>query len=206
MTSLSGRIKINTKELEKKALKFRKEALKVIAVNIGVAIKNQIKIGKSPVKGFGSFAKYSSSYISQIKMQKAFMSTKRGGLIVLEKLSKKELMSYRASKQAIQHNEEMGDLIRFLNKPLLDNNKKRSPVNLKVTGDLINSFKAKILPDRVRIRFDNEKFVYHNNEGVGKSKIKRRMLPTESGEKFNLAIMTTLKESLTFLIQKIFKA
>lgn len=83
-------------------------------------------------------------------------------------------------------------------------NKTKKPINLKLTGKLLNSLIVKLLPDRINIRFDNEKFVYHNNEGVGKAKVKRRMLPTESGERFNLTINTTLRESLTRLIQKIF--
>jgi hypothetical protein len=82
--------------------------------------------------------------------------------------------------------------------------KSRSPVNLYLSGQLIKSFKAVIKGDRVNIRFDNEKFVYHNNEGAGKSKVKRRMLPTEQGEKFNKQITISIKESLSRLIQKIF--
>jgi len=82
--------------------------------------------------------------------------------------------------------------------------KSRSPVNLNLSGQLIKSFKAILKSDRINIRFDNEKFVYHNNEGAGKSKVKRRMLPTEQGEKFNKQITTSIRESLERLIQKIF--
>jgi hypothetical protein len=82
--------------------------------------------------------------------------------------------------------------------------KNTSPVNLTLTGKLIKSLKVVLGTDRVNIRFDNEKFVYHNNDGAGKSKVKRRMLPTEQGEKFNKQITISIKESLSRLIQKIF--
>ena len=85
-----------------------------------------------------------------------------------------------------------------------DVNKNASPVNLTLTGKLINSLKIVLGSDRINIRFDNEKFIYHNNEGAGKSKVKRRMLPTEQGEKFNKQITTSIKESLSRVIQKIF--
>ncbi len=198
------KVKVDQTKLLAKYAKFKKSAISDMAKTIGPAILDALSIGRSPVDRMGKFQKYAQSYIDQIKLKKAFRRTRNGGFIVLEKLSNKELKQYRASDEAKADNKTVGDMIYLLNKHLVDNGKTPSPVNLKVTGDLINSLKVKNRGDRVNIRFDNEKFVYHNNEGVGKAKVKRRMLPTESGERFNLTINTTLRESLTRLIQKIF--
>lgn len=201
---LRFKVKVDQSKLLAKYAKFKKKAISDMAKTIGPAILDALSIGRSPVDRMGKFQKYAQSYIDQIKMKKAFRRTRNGGFIVWEKLSNQELKQYRASDEAKAQNKDVGEMIYRMNKEFADYGKTPSPVNLKVTGDLINSLKVKEKGDRVNIRFDNEKFVYHNNEGVGKAKVKRRMLPTESGERFNLTINTTLRESLTRLIQKIF--
>jgi hypothetical protein len=81
--------------------------------------------------------------------------------------------------------------------------KRKKPVNLTLSGDLLNSFKSKITSDYVNIVFDNVKFNYHNGS---EAKVKRRLLPTNNGEIFKLSIMTALKESLVKLFKKIISA
>jgi hypothetical protein len=77
---------------------------------------------------------------------------------------------------------------------------KVSPVDLKQTGELHNSVIIDISGENPRVTFDSEKAFWHNNLGVGKDKVKRRLLPDGSGEEFTLVlfrkIMNALKEAI----------
>ena len=65
--------------------------------------------------------------------------------------------------------------------------KRQRPINLKVTGKLLNSLKARYTRDGLRVWFADEKAKYHDKLGAGKSKVLRRMLP-RGIETFNRAI------------------
>lgn len=77
---------------------------------------------------------------------------------------------------------------------------KISPVNLTQTGALLKSLTMVDTEKGVRVFFTDEKAIYHNDLGVGKNKVKRRLLPTAEGERFNTSLFTRvvryLKESL----------
>ena len=197
------KVKVDSKNFKKKVERFASRAIKVMASEIKVEILKEIEGGRSPVKGFGRFQKYSKSYLDQISMKLAFRTNKKtGGLFALEKLSNKELKQYRASKEARIMNAGIGDKIQDLNDHL--KNKRKSPVNLKVSGDLLDDLSTESTKNEVKISFDNELFDIHNNKGAGKSKVIRRMLPTKKGETFSRSITLRIREIISEVKKSIF--
>ena len=77
--------------------------------------------------------------------------------------------------------------------------KRQRPINLKLTGKLLNSLKAVVMVKRgglLRLWFSDEKAKYHDKLGAGKSRTIRRMLPNGSkGEEFNRAIQRKIIEA-----------
>ena len=78
--------------------------------------------------------------------------------------------------------------------------KKERPVNLKHTGALHKSIKAKVTANAVRVWFTDFKAKYHNSEGAGKSKIKRRLVP-KTGEQWNSGIARKIAKALSNAIK-----
>lgn len=67
--------------------------------------------------------------------------------------------------------------------------KLKSPVNLKLSGDLHSSLEVtQTERNKTVVRFKDFKAKFHNELGVGKKKILRRLLPTNSGEEFSKVI------------------
>jgi hypothetical protein len=60
--------------------------------------------------------------------------------------------------------------------------KRISPVNLKLTGKLLDSFTTSTRGNKLRISFTDKKAVYHD-EGTNKIP-QRKMLPSRRGERF----------------------
>ena len=76
-----------------------------------------------------------------------------------------------------------------------DLGKRLRPVNLNLKGDLLDSQRVSISDkDGVKVAYTDKKAVWHNTEGAGKSKVLRRMLPTNKGEEFSQTLMRTLKK------------
>lgn len=178
---------------------------KLVQNTIVKAIKEFILRGISPVKGQVRYDKYSDSYRDQIKMNKAFLRNKKGGIFVIEKLSSAELDTYRAGDEARADNLINEYYIKELNEHLLKANKKVSPVNLKVSGDLLNSLTATRNERGVLIKFDDKKAKYHDIEGVGRARTLRRLLPNtggRDGEAFNDRLLRNIKQLYERSIQK----
>lgn len=76
------------------------------------------------------------------------------------------------------------------------------PVNLKATGKLLKSLKVIRRGKRLIALFQNELADIHNRLGAGKSKVVRRMLPTEDGEQLSRNIMKNLRGILAKVIKK----
>jgi len=200
-------IKVDTKKLQKKLGDANKIVSREIVKFLPRAIFSSISKGKSPVKGVGRFVKYSDSYRSQIKNNLTFY-TKNGRAIPVSKgnfdyeYSFDEQYNRKKKKARSQSNRDEASKRKFIK----ENNahlkgKKVSPVNLKVSGELIKSLSAKVSPSgNVKIEFTDEKAKYHNE---GTDKIPRRaMLPTESGEKFARSITLRLQEIIRRAILK----
>lgn len=79
---------------------------------------------------------------------------------------------------------------------------KISPVDLKQTGALHNSLRIDISGENPKVLFDDEKAIYHNNLGVGKAKITRRLLPDGDGEEFTSRLFQKILEALKAAIKK----
>ena len=75
--------------------------------------------------------------------------------------------------------------------------KKPLPVNMELSGKMMNSLKYSVKAGFISIFFTDKKAVYHNTEGAGRSKVIRRLLPTEPGEEPSTRIKSKIKEELT---------
>jgi hypothetical protein len=85
-------------------------------------------------------------------------------------------------------------------------NKRRiRPINMTLTGEMLKSIFVKIKKNSVIIGFDNKLADIHNRLGAGKSKVVRRLLPTNEGERFSRKITTELSKVLTKVAREIFK-
>lgn len=80
--------------------------------------------------------------------------------------------------------------------------KKTRPVNLKLSGEMLDSFFIKPIPDGIRIGFSDKKAVYHNIQGAGKSKTKRQLLPNDEQE-FKPSIIKRIREILLEAVNKV---
>lgn len=77
-----------------------------------------------------------------------------------------------------------------------------SPVTLKQTGALHNSLRIDISGDNPRVIFDDPKALFHNNLGVSKDKVKRKLLPDEQGQEFTLVLFRKILDALKTAIKK----
>lgn len=82
--------------------------------------------------------------------------------------------------------------------------KRIRPINMTLTGEMISSFFSRLKGNTIVIGFDDPKADFHNRLGAGKSKVVRRLLPTQSGEEFNRSIQTDLRDTLNRVANKIF--
>ena len=78
--------------------------------------------------------------------------------------------------------------------------KRERPVNLYLSGTMVRSGYTKDAQNGVTVGFKDIKASYHNDLGAGKSKVKRRILPTNPGETFSRTIM---KKVMTWLQNEI---
>jgi uncharacterized protein YeeX (DUF496 family) len=168
--------------------KFRKE-LKLI--NLPKLILDLISKGISPVAGaVGRFKQYSKSYVDQITGKAAFFR-KDGSLRVVEAISTKELTSLRASKEAKKQNKKNQEFIKKVTKERFGG-KLRSPVNLKVTGEMHDSLTFNV--NTGILEASDFKWDLHNR---GQDNLpERRLLPDREGESFNRRVQQKITESL----------
>lgn len=145
-------------------------------------VKEVIFSGQSPVSGFGRFAKYSKSYIEYIEGKAYYF--KRGG-----KTIRVGNNPYKGKNKG-----KWNKLNQSISRPYP--NKKKSPVNLYLSGKMMDSLRIKkdSANKVVLLGFTDKKAKYHDRDGVGKNKTLRRLLPTRQGEKFKPNINTALKK------------
>lgn len=223
-------IKINTPNNIKRLLtkterglipKVRKEFAKTYNLaRIKRNILQDIIKGVSPVKGGGKWKRYSDSYKEVIRGKAAYRRMKNGKVVRFgteAQLSAKELKAYRASKQAIatvKRNQKAAKaLVNELNADFrrsMKPTKRISPVNLRLSGQLHRSMFVTTVGGflktfRLRIGFKNKLADIHNRQGAGKSKVIRRLLPTQFNEKFNRRITSFIFDSLKKATEKVAK-
>lgn len=80
-----------------------------------------------------------------------------------------------------------------------------SPVNLRLTGTLHRSLKSFFKRNALIIQFKDFLADIHNRRGAGKSKVIRRLLPTEKGETFNRRINTVMIDQIKKAVDKVAK-
>lgn len=167
------------KLIEQSKEDFKDELSKVIAPEILKTIEG----GNNPVKG-GKPQKYSESYLKAIKGSKKTKATTQNAYSPLKE-SKKG--GYKKTKTT---NKGLGF------------NKLPSPVNLKLSGEMLASIETAKTQNGLRVDFTDEKAEWHN-KGVPENNLPaRRLLPTESGEEFNRNIFNRIMESLKKAIKK----
>jgi hypothetical protein len=128
-----------------------------------------IKKGTSVVQGEGRFQKYSDGYVRAIKG------------IVLFKTKDGQEVSFKTPKTKG-----------------LGVGKKQSPVNLTVSGDMLDSLK--FIKSNGTLKFTSKLARYHN-DGEGNLP-ERRLLPNRDGERFNPRVRKVLRDSLSAAIRK----
>lgn len=79
------------------------------------------------------------------------------------------------------------------------------PVNLRLTGTLHRSLSSLFKRGALIIQFKNFLADIHNRRGAGKSKVIRRMLPTEKGEQFNRRINKVMVDQVKEAVNKVAK-
>jgi len=156
--------------------KVREEFSKSAPKEIRKALLRDVTKGISPVEGFGKFKKYSESY-KDVIAGKGMYRQVGGKTVFFEGVRDEALLSAASPK------------------------KKRSPVSLRLTGQLHNALKLFTtggFTDKFRLVFDWRDFLadIHNRRGAGKSRAVRRMLPTSAGEEFNRSINETILDRL----------
>lgn len=152
----------------------------VSTIKKGISPVNQKTAIEKNTGGKSRYQKYSKSYIDQMNNKVAFR--KIDGRIVPITGTK--------------------DFIEDLNEHLKD--KKQTPRNLELTGKMLKSIKTRKAKNYVRVWFSDEKAKYHNEEGAGKSKVIRRMLPKD-GEEFSRNIQNKIVEALGEAIKSVIK-
>lgn len=86
--------------------------------------------------------------------------------------------------------------------------KKKLPVNLKLSGKMLDSFfvDTKEIKNKIVIGFEHYLAEIHSKLGAGKSKVIRKMLPLKKGEEFKTSIrngiIKLVKNELSKILRK----
>lgn len=179
-----------------------------VALQMPYILVSTIQKGISPVEGVGRFQKYSQSYLDQIDGKVKFVYMNGHAVAVRPKLEVKRKNLYGAEfnkgakKGQLFHNEYKKGTFSAISVKAeafpkgLGVGKLKSPVNLTKTGVMLGTIRSTIKPEGVYLSFDSKIAKYHNDEGVGKAKTKRFMLPNKPGQTFSSLIMKKLRDML----------
>ena len=195
------RVKVTAdlREINSLVVLVRKDFKRTAPRIIKKEIKRDIQSGVSPVRGKGRFEKYSKSYKEAIKGETAFRRTKSGKVFAI---TTKGVKGSRAFKQGIK------DKIFDLNEDFRKFKKKLAPINMTFSGKMIKSLFIRVRGITRRfsmlIAFGDDVADFHNKKGAG-GKTVRRLLPTESGEKFNSRLENIIRNLLNKSVSTIVK-
>jgi ribosomal protein L34E len=183
---------LNTKAKEGLIPKVRKEFSKRSPKVMRTAIQKDILRGVSPVRG-KRFPKYSKSYKEVIRGDSAYRTI--NGRVV--KISTKGIKG----KGAVKKRASAREFINTLNAEFRRYGKRISPINMKLSGDMLRKLEVFTRGQftqnfRLVIRWKHFLADIHNRQGAGKSKVIRRLLPTNNKEKFNRTLSTKLLSEL----------
>ena len=185
-----AKVKVDSKVLRRQLEKAQRQISRALTGENGLVvtqIKKSIAAGVSPVAGKGKFKRYSKSYRDQIDGKLTFFTKGRG-----------------ASRKVIPLSAETKKKggFRFVNEVSQNKRGQKSPVNMKVTGKLLDSLFAKVVNrgTRLIVGFTDEKVSYHNSPKANSNMPERRLLPKE-GEKFTQSIMFRIRQAVTDIIK-----
>ena len=172
---------------------FREEIKKDVVPEIIKTIEG----GNNPVKG-GKQAKYSDSYLEKITGKR---KTTSNGKTTYVKINTKDTttganssLKYGKNGSSKKSNASSSLESRY--------GKRKSPVNLKLTNDMLKSAKTEWTEKGVRVYFTDEKAEWHDN-GVPENNLPaRRLLPSKSGEEFNRNIFNRIMEAIKKALKK----
>ncbi len=197
-----SKVQVDLKGVIDQLNKFANAGIRQTAVELEKQVIREISEGRSPVKGKRRFKRYSESYRSVINGEKAFFTNSNGKVVVIESVD--DIETFRPSQSARRQNERNQEFIEDFTEQY--EGKSLSPVNLKVTGTLLRSiFSRAVGSNKLVIGFDNFLADIHNRQGAGKSKVVRRMLPTNKGETFSDSIFEAILARLNKIANRVFK-
>lgn len=177
--------------IERSKEDFKKE----LEATIPPEVIKTIDAGNNPIKA-GKPVKYSDSYLEQITGKKVIRYTDKNG---------KEKIKYGKDKKTRDSSTGANTPIgggRTTNSLQSRYGKLKSPVNLKLTGELHASIDTRKTKDGIEVYFKDEKAEWHN-EGVQENNLPaRRLLPNKQGEEFNRNIFNRIKEALQNALRK----
>ena len=179
------------KLLEESKDDFKKEIDRVVPPEIIKTIEG----GNNPIKG-AKQAKYSQSYIDQIEGKAKFFTMPNGAVIRVEpKITEGEQTKVTFTKKGAKQGKTIKAKYEKFEKGM-GVGKRKSPVNLKLSGNMLGSIEREFTKDGVIVKFTDQKAQWHNN-GVPENNLPaRRLLPTESGEEFNANIFRRIIQAL----------
>lgn len=139
-------------------------------------IASTIQKGISPVEGVGRFKQYSKSYVEQI-----------------EKVRKGDLKDLRRNEANLKKGMDAIDGRSNAKSAAIFRNagKRKSPVNMTVSGVMLGSIQGRVTPQGAEIKFDSPIAKYHNGEG----RVDRHIFP-KNGESFSSLVMKKLRDLL----------
>lgn len=160
---------------------WKRDAPPIILNNI----RKHVSIGNSPVEGYGRYKGYSKSYKEQINGKASYRTITKNGIQKVIRITP-QLAS---------------DKKKFINK-------KERPVNLYLSGKMMNSMRSYALPNGFYISFSTvyarELANLHSHNSFEKAKVKRKLIPNEY-ERFKKAITLESDEMIFKRLQKRFK-
>lgn len=77
-----------------------------------------------------------------------------------------------------------------------------SPVNMTLSGEMMNSLKTEKSGSGQRLFFEDKKAIFHDAQGAGKSKTIRRLLPTQNGETFTNVLLRKFRDICRAVVQR----
>lgn len=80
-----------------------------------------------------------------------------------------------------------------------------SPVDLKLSGQMLRSFFVRRTRRSVQVGFQDAKADIHNRRGAGRKRVIRRLMPTEEQDQFNAAIQRDFKSLLRKAVRRIIR-
>lgn len=195
---LEAIIKRNIGDINKR---FRKELKRIRIRDIIVEL---IQKGISPVFGaIGRFKEYSSSYVDQILGKVKFFRNKKTGKLF--KVEPKMLEGEKTNFKIVRKGPDKGKVIAGKTSKAkfekfekgLGVGKKRSPVNLTVSGEMLKTLKYNENTGEVTASHMVGEYNLWSIHNDGTDKIpERRLLPNRKGERFNRRIEQKITEAL----------